>query len=224
MYPDIKQEFVGAAALTPSVGNHKKGKKKKKKSSKNFEEGGLSFSFMLHCPATPGGSFSGGDAGVKSPPGFGDRVLNQKLGPLLGLASRQGTGREEPTLALRFHFREVTERNPNEQKPTKVFESPVAQNHQDRAQLHQQLPGAAQGWGRCRDGCPGCRHCLWIGALPHPSSIPGEDGRDGKGETGRNSLWNFTKASVTLGQSTPVWNQCIYPEICSGASASEASS
>lgn len=131
---------------------------------------------MLHCPATPGGSFSGGDAGDKSLPGFGDRALSQKLGPLLGLASTQGTGREEPTLALRFHFREVTERNPNEQKPTKVFESPVTQNHQDRAQLHQQLPGAAQGRARCRDGCPGCRHCLWIGALPHPTSFPDRAG------------------------------------------------
>lgn len=131
---------------------------------------------MLHDPATPRGSFSGGDAGDKSPPGFGDRVLSQKLEPLLALGSGQGTDGEEPTPALRFHFREVTERNPNEQKPTKVFESPVTSNHRDRAQLHQQLPGAARGPARCRVGCPGCRHCLWIGALPDPTSFPDGDG------------------------------------------------
>lgn len=49
----------------------------------------------------------------------------------------------------------MTERNPNEQKPTKVFESPVGQNHQDRAQLQQQLlelPRAGQGAGMGAQG------------------------------------------------------------------------
>lgn len=31
--------------------------------------------------------------------------------------------------AQRFHFSEAIEKNPSEQKPTKVFESPVTQNH-----------------------------------------------------------------------------------------------
>lgn len=140
-----------------------------KKSSKNFGEGDLSFSFVSCCARR---IIQWRGCRDKSPPGFGDRLLSHNLGPLLGLASRQGTDREELTLALRFHFREVTERNPNEQKPTKVFESPVTPNHQDRAQLQQQLPGAAQGWERHRDGCQGCRLC--IGTLP--GHFPAGDG------------------------------------------------
>lgn len=31
--------------------------------------------------------------------------------------------------APRFHFSEAIEKNPSEQKPTKVFESPITQNH-----------------------------------------------------------------------------------------------
>lgn len=177
---------------------------------------------MLQYPATPGGSLSGGDAGDKSHPGFGDSVLSQKL---LELASRQAADREEPVLALRFRFREVTERNPNEQKPTKVFESPVAQNHQDRAQLQQPLPGAAQRPGKVQGWVPGMQALPldWDSSRPHQMgmAVPFPPGLQ---EKCRNSFWNFTKAVVTLGRSTPCEIRCTHLEICAGASASEASS
>lgn len=38
-----------------------------------------------------------GIQGINHPQGLGKRVLSQKLGPLLGFASRRGTDGEEPS-------------------------------------------------------------------------------------------------------------------------------